>query len=224
MSENISDCKEIVMMKYLISCGINPNSYDINGNTPIMSIINSNKCKKKMIQLISLLINHSNINAINYYNQTVFTLCAKRYLKDESYFDIFILLMKSKMSLINLNHVDNHGDTPFNLVCATNYKSTPVLIKFMLKYCQVNVNLPDKYEVTPLMNQCYFGNKYVCKLLIRHGANVNDYDNRGSNALMRATISGNTELINYLIKKGASINSTDDSGHNCLIYAMDIDY
>ena len=59
----------------------------------------------------------------------------------------------------------------------------------------------------PLYTACHQGHLELAKLLVEHGAELQDEnDEYGTNALMKACESGNAELVEYLISKGADVN------------------
>ena len=68
-------------------------------------------------------------------------------------------------------------------------------------------------EFRPLYEACRKGNLEMAKVLVEHGAELQDDMNEyGSNVVMEASGSGNAELVEYLISKGADVN--DENKHN----------
>jgi len=59
----------------------------------------------------------------------------------------------------------------------------------------------------------------MAELLLRHGARLEQRNNRGSTVLMEAAKQQNSATVQWLIKKGANVNATGPQGHTALIYA-----
>ena len=59
----------------------------------------------------------------------------------------------------------------------------------------------------------------MVKLLIDHGADVNQKNFRGATALMAAAGAGTPALVKYLIEKGADVKARDQDGYTALMYA-----
>ena len=59
----------------------------------------------------------------------------------------------------------------------------------------------------------------MVKLLIAHGADVNQKNVRGATALMAAAGGGPLSVVEYLIEHGADVKARDKDGHTALMYA-----
>jgi ankyrin repeat protein len=59
----------------------------------------------------------------------------------------------------------------------------------------------------------------MVKLLIDHGADVNQKNFRGATPLMGAAVGTDPAVVKYLIEKGADVNARDPDGHTALMYA-----
>ena len=66
-----------------------------------------------------------------------------------------------------------------------------------------DVNVKNKFGVTPLYEACSNNNIKVAKLLLEHGADPNNKDEYGYTPLYRACRRNNTELIKLLLEHGA---------------------
>ena len=79
---------------------------------------------------------------------------------------------------------------------------------------------------TPLIEACKFSNKEVAKrmikILLKHGANVNNKDKEGRNALHWVSINGDKQLMNLLIESQGPVDyrTTDKQGNSILFYAV----
>jgi ankyrin repeat protein len=59
-------------------------------------------------------------------------------------------------------------------------------------------------------------NPQLVRLLLSHGANVDDSDEEGWTSLAGACASGDEEICRILLEAGADINSRDNYGHTPL--------
>lgn len=78
---------------------------------------------------------------------------------------------------------------------------------------------------TALMAAVFQGKRFVARLLIRAGANVNAADNRegsqhrGKTPIICASEHGHTECVRLLIKAGADVQAVDCEGDTSLMAA-----
>lgn len=72
---------------------------------------------------------------------------------------------------------------------------------------------------TPLHYAAYTGQLDVVKLLISHGADINQVYNDGIVALHMAANQGHLDIVEFLIDKGADINQRTENGNTALIWA-----
>ncbi len=76
--------------------------------------------------------------------------------------------------------------------------------------------------MNPLMVAASFNRTEVLKLLLDHGAGINDIDSNNSTALMLAADKGNMESVKILLDRGAYINASDKSDRTVLVRVLDI--
>ncbi|XP_019734138.1 ankyrin repeat and MYND domain-containing protein 2, partial [Hippocampus comes] len=77
----------------------------------------------------------------------------------------------------------------------------------------VRVNCLDEYGMTPLMHAAYKGKADMCKLLLRHGADVNcNHHEHGYTALMFAGLSGKTDITWMMLDAGAETDVVNSVG------------
>ncbi|XP_007430421.1 ankyrin repeat and MYND domain-containing protein 2 isoform X1 [Python bivittatus] len=77
----------------------------------------------------------------------------------------------------------------------------------------VRVNCLDEHGMTPLMHAAYKGKVDICRLLLRHGADVNCNDHEhGYTALMFAGLSGNKEITWMMLEAGAEMDVVNSVG------------
>ncbi|XP_034524554.1 ankyrin repeat and MYND domain-containing protein 2 isoform X2 [Ailuropoda melanoleuca] len=77
----------------------------------------------------------------------------------------------------------------------------------------VRVNCLDENGMTPLMHAAYKGKLDMCKLLLRHGADVNCHQHEhGYTALMFAALSGNKDITWVMLEAGAETDVVNSVG------------
>lgn len=127
--------------------------------------------------------------------------------------------------MVNVNYVESEfGYTP--LIRAVRNRDVQ-MIEWLLSIPEVDINQVDekKYKFPPISHAIQINNTYIVKLLIKHGANVNEPSLNGRNyyntPLMIASWGGNLELVKILVENGACINQVDKgNGFTALIKAV----
>ena len=84
-------------------------------------------------------------------------------------------------------------------------------------YIGADINAPDAYGYTPLMNAAMLGRLKIVKALIELGADVQKKGQFGYTALHAAAQGGHLEVVQALVKYGASVNCKNDDGDIPLI-------
>uniref|UniRef100_A0A2K6SJW1 Ankyrin repeat and MYND domain containing 2 n=1 Tax=Saimiri boliviensis boliviensis TaxID=39432 RepID=A0A2K6SJW1_SAIBB len=83
----------------------------------------------------------------------------------------------------------------------------------LLSSKNVRVNCLDENGMTPLMHAAYKGKLDMCKLLLRHGADVNCHQHEhGYTALMFAALSGNKDITWVMLEAGADTDVVNSVG------------
>ncbi len=82
------------------------------------------------------------------------------------------------------------------------------------------VNLKDQRGSTPLILAAYYDDREIVKLLLDHGARVDETDGTGNTALMGVAFKGYEEMAKLLIAGGADVNAVNAMGATSLIYAI----
>jgi ankyrin repeat protein len=83
-----------------------------------------------------------------------------------------------------------------------------------------DINAPDAYGYTPLMNAAMLGRLHIVKVLIELGADVQKKGQFGYTSLHAAAQGGHLEVVQALVKYGASVNCKNDDGDIPLILAV----
>ena len=127
--------------------------------------------------------------------------------------------------MVNVNYVESEfGYTP--LIQAVRNRDVQ-MIEWLLSLPEVDINQVDekKYKFPPISHAIQINNTGIVRLLIKHGANVNEPSLNGRNyyntPLMIASWGGNLELVKILVENGACINQVDKgNGFTALIKAV----
>ena len=83
----------------------------------------------------------------------------------------------------------------------------------------IDVNSKNRFQMSPLEVASKSGNMEIIKLLISHGARINEKMANDRTALMYALSDGNNyELVEYLLQNGAEVNVKDKSGVPAIFY------
>ena len=131
---------------------------------------------------------------------------------------------QEEMEYIMRCYIKPEKQTVFFKACVT---QTLNVVKYLLQNCKPNVN--DKcyfynYEddeaifgAFPLWYAARKGNLELVKLLIQHGADVNEKTRSGSTAVHAACLADNFEIVTVLGDAGADISSADNKSSTCLM-------
>jgi len=79
---------------------------------------------------------------------------------------------------------------------------------------QINVDLKDNLNITPLQLSIFNKRWEIAKKLIEIGVDVQHKNSYGSDAFLLSWPAGNREIINLLLKKGAKSSTKGLRGHN----------
>jgi len=84
-----------------------------------------------------------------------------------------------------------------------------------------DVNYKDKtvFGHTPMTIAAAWGYTNVVRLLLDHGASVDQQDDGGSTALHRAASTARSEMVKLLLDRGADVNRRDKIGRTPLFFA-----
>ncbi|KAM4703702.1 fibronectin type 3 and ankyrin repeat domains protein 1 [Rhinophrynus dorsalis] len=91
----------------------------------------------------------------------------------------------------------------------------------ILQTGHVNVDIPNKLGLTPLMVAAQKGFHRLVVLLIEHGADLNQVNGSGKNSLMLACFAGHLSIVQYLREQGAQWECRDKGGSTAMHWAAD---
>ncbi len=91
-------------------------------------------------------------------------------------------------------------------------------LKTILGQSRLKVNEPNAEGFTPLGLAAFFGYADAAKVLIEHGASVNDSDKSrfGNTALDAAVAASHADVVRALLAAGANVNVRDSAGYTPL--------
>jgi len=100
------------------------------------------------------------------------------------------------------------------------------LLEDLLATGNVDVNIADSEQETPLMRACQLGQEEMVRVLCQaRGVDLNLRDNRGKTALLHAVVEGLTGCVEILKEAGGvDWNSRDEDGESALSVAVDQGY
>jgi ankyrin repeat protein len=108
------------------------------------------------------------------------------------------ILRKILEQQININSIDNNGETALHYACNYNYTE----IAKLLIYNNANINIQDyKQKATPLIYSVALANTEITNLLLKKKALVNLQDHFGNTALHLAIIDNFPAIIRLLLDK-----------------------
>ncbi|XP_046578272.1 ankyrin-1-like isoform X2 [Haliotis rubra] len=111
-------------------------------------------------------------------------------------------------------NIGSQDHAPIFLAARLGYLSTVEIL------CEAgsDVNVSNKYGVTPLYEAAMKGHNEVVRYLLSQGCELNKQDMYGVGPLHVASVFNNAEAVNMLITAGASIKQRDQSGR-CAVHA-----
>lgn len=118
----------------------------------------------------------------------------------------------------NVKEVSPHAGELTPLTLAINLSEQHrIEIAEALLAAGAEINPRGNFFMSPLMQAVE--DLEMVKLLIAHGADVNQKNFRGATALMGAAAAGPASVVKYLIEKGADVNARDKDGATALMTA-----
>lgn len=162
----------------------------------------------------NLLNQGADINYLNSNKQNALFISA-----DRRNLNVFNLLLNYESQKINIDNKDINGETALmSLIKQDNYeKYIQKLIDF-----NVDINLCDKNNVSPLIKACGEKKPKIVEMLINRPDLDLEYaiPENGVNAFLMASAHGDFTTANILYKAGADINAVSSQGNNALINAL----
>lgn len=118
---------------------------------------------------------------------------------------------------MDVNATDRCGRTVLTIAAEKGYY---FLVRFLVNGGAVEVDKPGQLGNTALMLAASIARVDMVQLLLTHGADVSEENNKEQTALLLATKNGCLEIVRIILTAGADVNSTDESGDTALIVAV----
>jgi ankyrin repeat protein len=117
---------------------------------------------------------------------------------------------------VDVNKTDELENTPLHIACIDcNYE----VANLLLEQSNVNIELLNAFNESPLLSACESNNVPCVKLLLEKKAYPHKRNNNGNNAIHIACQYGNIEIIELLLNRGVSINYRNSYGKTPLYIA-----
>ncbi|CAG9827244.1 unnamed protein product [Diabrotica balteata] len=125
-----------------------------------------------------------------------------RAVVDENLEEVITLIKSGKS--VNIN--DNNGNTPLHIAV---FKNNLTILNYLVCDESIRINTRNFMGQTPLFIAAKHGFIEACRILVKHGANVNLPDNEDVTPLHRAVTA--PEVAHLLLSHGANVNAIDYS-------------
>lgn len=106
----------------------------------------------------------------------------------------------------------NQQCTILHLLCKSNNEHVSDMISYLIDECDMDVNVTDGHESTPLFYACASGHEDAAACLLSRGALVNIKDSVGHFPLMVALRNAHQDIIQLLMYSDADVNLTATKG------------
>ncbi|WP_313191521.1 ankyrin repeat domain-containing protein [Sphingobacterium sp.] len=87
-------------------------------------------------------------------------------------------------------------------------------------YSNLDINKPDRFNRTLLMNAILYGEMELAKWAISRHADVNHQDKKGLSALHIAVERNQSKLVSFILQNGVAVDLQDHYGNTALWRAM----
>lgn len=190
---------EIRTVRTLLEEGYDPNIPDPEGRTPlILAVISGNP------EMVMLLLS---CNADPFFDgfHDIPVFMASSFF---GHLELVKLFMDMGFDMINYR--SSWGDTALSYASKRNF---PDIVRFIISSGS-DLNVKNRYGVTPLIAAAYQGNDECCSILVLSGANVNETDNLGRSVLRHAIRARcEQDMVKLLLSRGADPLIKDRKGH-----------
>lgn len=147
------------------------------------------------------------------YSKRLFYICSgEGILNHNSEPDREGLILEEQRQLLNMNADPNYkhkGSCPLCEACRKGYER--VVNEFLRR--NVDVNVLDRWQCTPLYLAASHGHLNICKMLLEKGADVNVKNHYGYTPLWTSIEHNNVEIAKLLCKEGADVNVMRPNSH-----------
>jgi ankyrin repeat protein len=198
----------------LLNSGVNVNAAferddsELSGMTALMAA--SSRGHSELVQL--LIKRGANVNLKHYSGTTALMSAAGS--GDES----TVKALLDAGADVNAKVLSPHAGefTPLTTTINTDHPQRFEIARILLA-AKAEVNPKGPFVMSPLMHA--LEDLEMVKLLIAHGADINQKNFRGATPLMGAAVGRNVAVVKYLIEKGADVKARDKDGYTALMGA-----
>ncbi|MGV8118157.1 MAG: ankyrin repeat domain-containing protein [Candidatus Xenobiia bacterium LiM19] len=228
----------------LLRKGIDINTRDAEGRTPLICAISSNSCGlQEKIKMAELLINcGADVNARDNDGKTALYEACCDNGDYEEYYNMAKMLISHGA---DVNYRVNGSSSPLHV--ASDPRITDLLIRNgadvnirnkegetplcvtrneesirLLTLSEADVNAVNKFGETPLFYAVREDRLEGARILLSNGADVDARNPFGSTPLLEAVKENNSEMVELLVSSGADINAGDGLGRTPLTLAEKI--
>jgi len=197
------------MIRKLISYGVDPNTANNAGETPLMRVSSFFGSAFASTESIEVLISAgAQIDTVDSQGQSALLKAIK-----SNRIPIAVKLIEKGA---NVNLADSKGQHLFMLAME---KENPELIKALIK-AGIDLNITNEEGRTPLMMLALVGKNELVEAFIEAGADINKQDSLGQTALMLAIDKyPYPETVKILVKAGADVSIQDLNGDTAISIA-----
>ncbi|XP_078346985.1 uncharacterized protein LOC144632255 isoform X5 [Oculina patagonica] len=195
----------VTIIEMVLARGLDVNSKDSNGNTPLMIAAFCGK----MEAVNYLLDKGADLSLTGQYGRN------SLHFASEGGNVTVIETMLSRG--LDVNSKDCYGNTPLMIAA---WKRKMEAVNYLLDK-GADLSLTGQYGRNSLHFASVGGNVTVIETMLSRGLDVNSKDSYGNTPLMIAALSGKMEAVNYLLDKGADLSLTGQYGRNSLHFASE---
>jgi ankyrin repeat protein len=203
----------IRIVKFGLDHGINPNSPNNSGETPlhqaIMSIYQQGLTPQKAEIIKLLMASGANINYRDSWGETPFS----RAVMTRSSEAVSLLIGAGA----NIDNINKDGITP--LLTAVRGGNQDIVLMLLQKGANTETQ-ENRFGISPLHQAVLIGNIEIVRALLDHVKDINIKDSTGLTPFNQAIMTQNGEVVSLLIGAGADVNNINNDGATPLLTAV----
>ncbi|KAL7300846.1 hypothetical protein TKK_0006404 [Trichogramma kaykai] len=180
-------------MSFFLQHEANPNTVDVNGNTPLNAMCDKYHIEGKDLQAFQYLLRYQvDVNIQNDKGNTPIISLFHRISEYQLRYEVLKLLLKKNA---NVAHLNNKGKTVLHVIIQTTEKRKDFFDDVDLGY---RLNIEEIYR--------------CMELIMQHGLDINVQDRNGFSLLNEAISYCNLDLVKFLFKHGSKVTTAQFQG------------